>query len=76
MKVAAVVVTYNRKELLSERLTALHSPTRPPDEIIIITEYTLGISKIAKILPVSSSRIMHTTARAKNRGGFPARKIG
>lgn len=37
MKVAAVVVTYNRKELISERLTALLSPTRPLDEIIHIT---------------------------------------
>jgi GT2 family glycosyltransferase len=72
MKVAAVVITHNRKELLSEHLTSLLSPTRPPDEIIIITEYTLGISKIAKILPVSTSEIIHTTARAKNRVGFPA----
>ena len=72
MKVTAVVVTYNRKELLSKRLTALLSPTRPPDEVSIITEHTLGISKIAKILTVSSSKIIHITARAKNGGGFPA----
>lgn len=34
--VAAVVVTYNRKELLRECLQALLKQTRPPDEIIVI----------------------------------------
>ena len=36
MKVAAVVVTYNRKELLRECLQALLKQTRPLDEIIVI----------------------------------------
>jgi len=36
MKVAAVVVTYNRKELVKECLQALLAQTRPPDEIILI----------------------------------------
>ena len=40
MKVAAVAVTYTRKELLSERLTASLSLTSPPDEIINITAST------------------------------------
>lgn len=34
--VAAVVVTYNRKDLLAECLDALRSQSRPPDGIIII----------------------------------------
>ncbi len=36
MKVAAVVVTYNRKDLLRECLQALLNQTRPLDEIIVI----------------------------------------
>ena len=36
MKVAAVVVTYNRKDLLRECLQALLGQTRPLDEIIVI----------------------------------------
>lgn len=36
VKVAAVVVTYNRKELLRECLNALLNQTRPLDEIIVI----------------------------------------
>lgn len=35
-RVAAIVVTYNRKELLRECLLALLSQTRPLDEIIVI----------------------------------------
>jgi len=36
MKIAAVVATYNRRELLKECLQALLSQTRPPDEIIVV----------------------------------------
>lgn len=36
MKIAAVVVTYNRKELLGKCLEALLRQTRPLDEIIVI----------------------------------------
>jgi len=36
MKVAAVVVTYNRKELLRECLQVLLNQTRPLDEIIVV----------------------------------------
>ncbi len=36
MRIAAVVVTYNRKELLSDCLTALFNQTRRLDEIIVI----------------------------------------
>ncbi|TDD32543.1 glycosyltransferase [Actinomadura sp. KC06] len=36
MSVAAVVVTYNRRELLDEALTALGAQTRVPDRVIVI----------------------------------------
>ena len=36
MTIAAVVVTYNRKELLTECLTAIAEQTRIPDTILII----------------------------------------
>jgi len=35
-KVAAVVVTYNRKDLLIQCIEALLNQTRPPDEIIVV----------------------------------------
>ncbi|GGT73810.1 glycosyltransferase [Actinomadura citrea] len=34
--VTAVVVTYNRRDLLDEALTALGAQTRPPDRIIVV----------------------------------------
>lgn len=36
MTVVALVVTYNRKELLKECLAALHAQTRVPDKIVVI----------------------------------------
>ena len=36
MSVCAVVVTYNRRELLEECLAALAAQTRPPDQILVV----------------------------------------
>ena len=36
MPVWAVVVTYNRKELLRECLVALRAQTRPPDHVLVV----------------------------------------
>lgn len=36
VRVVAVVVTYNRRELLTEALDALAAQTRPPDELIVV----------------------------------------
>jgi rhamnopyranosyl-N-acetylglucosaminyl-diphospho-decaprenol beta-1,3/1,4-galactofuranosyltransferase len=36
LRVTAVVVTYNRRELLLEALAALHAQTRPTDEVIVV----------------------------------------
>ncbi|RTG99825.1 dTDP-rhamnosyl transferase rfbF [Thermus scotoductus] len=35
-RVCAVIVTYNRKELLRECLTAVLSQTRPPDHVLVV----------------------------------------
>lgn len=35
-RVSAVVVTYNRRQLLSEALAALHAQSRPPDLVIVV----------------------------------------
>lgn len=35
-KVCAVIVTYNRKELLRECLKAVLGQTRPPDHILVV----------------------------------------
>lgn len=52
MKVAAVVVTYNRLELLKESLVALKAQTHPPDRIYVVnncstdgtTEYLAAVA--------------------------------
>lgn len=47
MSVTAVVVTWNRRELLRECLTAVLDQTRPPDRVIVVdnasTDDTLGV---------------------------------
>ena len=35
-RVAAVVVTYNRRDLLLESLAAVHGQLRPPDTVIVV----------------------------------------
>jgi rhamnopyranosyl-N-acetylglucosaminyl-diphospho-decaprenol beta-1,3/1,4-galactofuranosyltransferase len=35
-RVAAVVVTYSRRELLLEALAAVHAQSRPPEEVIVV----------------------------------------
>jgi rhamnopyranosyl-N-acetylglucosaminyl-diphospho-decaprenol beta-1,3/1,4-galactofuranosyltransferase len=35
-KVCAVIVTYNRKDLLRECLNAVLSQTRPPDHVLVV----------------------------------------
>ncbi|MFN4074266.1 MAG: glycosyltransferase, partial [Thermus sp.] len=35
-RVCAVIVTYNRKELLRECLQAVLSQTRPPDHVLVV----------------------------------------
>jgi glycosyltransferase involved in cell wall biosynthesis len=36
MRIVAVVVTYNRKELLQEALAAIRAQTRPPDSVVVV----------------------------------------
>jgi len=68
-KVCAVLVTYNRKELLNECLTALFSQTRPFDGIIIIDNAsTDGTEDILKKIYQSNSVVEHIRLE-KNIGG-------
>ncbi|MEM3942370.1 MAG: glycosyltransferase family 2 protein [Candidatus Bathyarchaeia archaeon] len=70
MKIAAVVVTYNRKELLRRCLSALLKQTRVPDEIIVVdnasndgTEYMVS----SEFCDVTYLRLPTNTGGA---GGF------
>lgn len=56
-KVAAVVVTYNRKELLRECLQALLVQTRPLDEIIVIDN--ASIDGTDQIVPIEFSQVTY-----------------
>lgn len=66
MKIAAVVVTYNRKELLAECLTALRQQTRPLDHILVIDNAsTDGTAEMLK----SSFPDVEVRTMPKNLGG-------
>lgn len=69
MKVAAVIVTYNRLELLKESLAALKSQTRLPDRVYVVnncstdgtTEYLAAVS--------SDGGLVRTVDLERNIGG-------
>lgn len=66
MKVAAVVVTYNRKELLRECLEALLNQTSPLDEIIVINN--ASTDGTAQLLVEQFPQLAGVTL-PENRGG-------
>lgn len=76
MKIVAVVVTYNRKILLSECISALNNQTRKPEEIILIdngsTDGTFDYIKEQGLL--SNSLCYHRNE--KNLGGAGGFYIG
>lgn len=64
MKVAAVIVTYNRLELLKESLAALKSQTRQPDRVYVVNncstdgtaEYLAAVSDGNLVQPINLER--------------------
>ena len=68
MRVAAVVVTYNRRELLEQALDALEAQTRRPDHLIVIDN--ASTDSTAEYLAERTFGIETTVRRlAENTGG-------
>lgn len=73
MKVCAVVVTYNRKELLGECLTSLLNQTRAVDEIVVVdnasTDGTYEYVKLNDLLK-DNVTYLELNANVGGAGGF------
>ncbi|MUJ28014.1 glycosyltransferase [Aliivibrio fischeri] len=70
MKVTAVVVTYNRKEMLLECLEGLLKQTRPIDEIVLINNASSdGTDKFLKENGILEHDIIHYCKLENNTGG-------
>ena len=68
MKVSAVVVTYNRRELLEKTLAGLEAQERPLDHIVIIDN--ASTDDTADYLAARPFTVPHTVKRlAENTGG-------
>ena len=70
MRVAAVVVTFNRRDLLQESLTAIHAQTRRPDLVVVVDNAsTDGTSPVvADAWP--DVRLLTLTHNTGGAGGF------
>jgi rhamnopyranosyl-N-acetylglucosaminyl-diphospho-decaprenol beta-1,3/1,4-galactofuranosyltransferase len=72
-QVVAVVVTWNRRDLLAESLNALAAQTRPPDEIVVVDN--ASTDGTGKLLRESFSDVTTVTA-VRNTGGAGGFAIG
>jgi GT2 family glycosyltransferase len=68
--VVAVVVTYNRRELLLEALAAVHSQQRPPDAVIVVDNASTDGTAAAVRARYPSVRLAGLTRNAGGAGGF------
>jgi glycosyltransferase involved in cell wall biosynthesis len=80
-KVAAIVVTYNRKEILYTCLESIRKQTLPPDAIYIVdnhsaidtAEMLLSCSFISGLPDINSSKdleITHSVTSSVSGGGY------
>jgi glycosyltransferase involved in cell wall biosynthesis len=72
--IVAVVVTYNRRELLGETLRAIEAQTRPPTRVVVVdNDSTDGTAEmlagLSLAVPFEHLRLAHNTGGA---GGFKA----
>ncbi|MBV7364120.1 glycosyltransferase family 2 protein [Actinomycetaceae bacterium TAE3-ERU4] len=72
MKIAAVVVTFNRRALLEKTLAALDNQTRPLDQILIINNASTDDTKefLDSLELKTPSRIVHERVNSGGAGGF------
>src|SRR5258708_37508271 len=72
LKAAAVLVTYNRKELLVEALTALRAQTRPADTVIVVDNAsTDGTADLVRER-FAEVELLERTRNLGGAGGFAA----
>lgn len=71
-RVAAVVVTHNRRELLTEALGAVRSQSRPPDQIIVVDNAsTDGTDRLLRDR-FPDLRVIRLSRNTGGAGGFAA----
>ena len=68
--VAAVVVTYNRRQLLMESLAALQAQTRPADTVIVVDNASTDESAAAVRAGFPGVRLERLTRNTGGAGGF------
>jgi len=69
-RVTAVVVTYNRRELLLESLAALCAQSRPPDEVIVVDNASTDGSAAAVRARFPAARLAVLDRNTGGAGGF------
>jgi rhamnopyranosyl-N-acetylglucosaminyl-diphospho-decaprenol beta-1,3/1,4-galactofuranosyltransferase len=69
-RVVAVVVTYNRRELLLESLAAVTSQTRPPDAVIVVDNASSDGTADAVRTRFPAVRLKSLTSNTGGAGGF------
>ncbi|HEY7432300.1 MAG TPA: glycosyltransferase family 2 protein [Streptosporangiaceae bacterium] len=70
LRVAAVVVTYNRRELLLEALAAVCGQSRAPDEVIVVDNASSDETAAAVRTRYPSVRLVELTRNTGGAGGF------
>jgi GT2 family glycosyltransferase len=72
MRIVAVVVAYNRRELLTGTLDALAAQTRPPDAVLVVDNAsTDGSAALAAAHP-AVTEVLELTRNTGGAGGFSA----
>ncbi|AWB87887.1 glycosyltransferase family 2 protein [Mycetocola zhujimingii] len=69
-RVVAVVVAYNRRQLLSEVLTALQSQTRPVDDIVVVDNASTDGSADVARSSAPGATLIRLTRNTGGAGGF------
>ncbi|WP_422115092.1 glycosyltransferase [Brachybacterium sp. UNK5269] len=71
-RVVAVVVTYNREQLLRECLDALHAQDRRPDAVVVIDNASTDASGIVAEEHPLGADVVHLRRNVGGAGGFAA----
>ena len=69
-RVVAVVVTYNRRELLLESLAAVHAQSRPPDTVIVVDNASADGTGAAVRASYPTARLAELPRNTGGAGGF------
>jgi GT2 family glycosyltransferase len=69
-RVIAVMVTYNRRELLLEALAAVQAQTRPPDAVIVVDNASTDETAAAVRTRYASVRLTELARNTGGAGGF------